>query len=751
MAWAGRTLYWQMLRQRLSAGMAAGWRDLRQFDAVATLLAERDRWFLWLPVLLGSGVAAYFLLPVEPQLLPLRLGIAAVVLALLLFRRLPLLRWPLIALLALLAGLWLAAERTASVAAPVLTRPSGAVWIEARVLEVEPRDAGHRLLLDDLRFGGLQEAETPKRIRITLPRDGEVLWPGERIRVRAMLLPPPEPAMPGAFDFARYAWFRQIGAVGYAISTAEAMPAEEIQSWRESMMLSLSALRQDWTRRIAAQTEGAGGAIAAALMTGVRGPIPDHVDAAFRDSGLAHILSISGLHLTLVAGLLFFLVRALLAAHPRMALRYPIKKWAAFAALLGAIAYTLVSGAALPTLRALAMIALALLAVMLDRRAITLRAVAWAALLLLMLWPDSLLDPGFQMSFAAVTALVAAFEHLAPKLTRWRSQAGPVQIALLWLGGVMAASFVAGLGSSLFAAYHFNRVADYALIANLLAAPLVDFIIMPLTVLAFLLMPLGLEALALTPMVWAVDALIALAVWVAGWPDAVGTVPAMPLWGLAAISAGGLWLCLWRRRWRWLGTAGLIAGTASPWLIAQPDLLVSGDGRLLAARAAEAGRYYFSSSPPRGFAAETWHERLGAPLLYPWPSLSRADLRTGEGRRGADGSLRCDPAGCSWRYQGFLVALPQQPKAITEDCRHADVVIATRMAVRYRCPSARIVIDRNDLWRGGTHALFLDTAVAAQRGMRSVSVAETRGQRPWVVAKGHGEAQRDRPDGAATD
>lgn len=740
MAWAGRGLYWQMLRQRAVSGMAAGWRDLRQFDAVATLLAERDRWFLWLPALLGGGVAMYFLLPVEPRLLPLRLGMATAALALLLFGRLPLFRWPLLMLLALVSGLWLGAERTASVAAPVLTRPSGAVWIEARVLEVEPRDAGHRLLLDDLQFGGLQEAETPKRIRITLPRDGEVLWPGERIRVRAMLLPPPEPAMPGAFDFARYAWFRQIGAVGYAISTAEIMPAEETRNWREAMMLSLSALRQDWTRRIAAQTEGAGGAIAAALMTGVRGPIPDHVDAAFRDSGLAHILSISGLHLTLVAGLLFFLMRALLALSPRLALQYPIKKWAAFAALLGAVAYTLVSGAALPTLRALAMIALALLAVMLDRRAITLRAVAWAALLLLVLWPDSLLDPGFQMSFAAVTALVAAFEHLAPKLTRWRSHAGPVQIALLWLAGVMAASFVAGLGSSLFAAYHFNRVADYALVANLLAAPLVDFIIMPLTVLAFLLMPLGLEALALTPMVWAVDALIALALWVAGWPDAVGSVPAMPLWGLAAISTGGLWLCLWRRRWRWLGVIGLLAGTASPWLIAQPDFLVNADGRLLAARAAEPGRFYFTSAPPRGFAAETWHERLGAPLLYAWPSLSRADLRSGEGRSGADGSLRCDPSGCSWRYQGYLVALPQQPKAITEDCRHADVVISARMAVRYRCPAARIVIDRNDLWRGGTHALYLDAAHGVPMGLRSVSVAQTRGRRPWVIARGHGEA-----------
>ncbi|WP_300297137.1 ComEC/Rec2 family competence protein [Ferrovibrio sp.] len=728
MARLARTLLWR----RFAAGLTAGWRDLRGFDAVTCFLAERERWFLWLPALLGGGIAIYFLLPVEPPVLPLRLGIAALALAVLLTRWQALWHLPLLLLLTMLCGLWLGAERSAAVSAPVLQRPSGAIWLEGRVIEVEPRDAGHRLLLDDLLLPGFSVAETPQRLRITLRRDGELLWPGDRLRLRAMLLPPPEPAMPGAFDFARYAWFRQIGGVGYAISTPEAMPAQEETGWHDAAMLGLSGLRQDWTRRISAQSEGAGGAIATALMTGVRGPIPDHVDAAFRDSGLAHILSISGLHLTLVAGLLFFLVRAALALNPALALRYPIKKWAAGAALLGALAYTLLSGAALPTLRALLMIALALLAVMLDRRAITLRAVAWAALLLLIIWPDSLLDPGFQMSFAAVTALVAAFEDMASRLMRWRQQAGPLRIALLWLFGVMAASFVAGLGSSLFAAYHFNRVADYALVANLLAAPLVDFFIMPLVVLAFILMPLGLEVLALTPMVWGVDLLIALAQWVASWPDTVGTVPAMPNWGLSAVALGGLWLCLWRRRWRWLGIIGLCAGALSPWLVAQPDMLVSGEGRLLAARSGD-GRFYLSRTPPRGFAAETWWERLGAPPLYPWPTLRRNET---DGSVGADGSLRCDPAGCSWRHAGFLVALPQQPHAITEDCRHADVVIAARMPVRYRCPSAKVVIDRNDLWRGGTHALYLDR----ETGIRVVTVAQRRGRRPWVIPKGHGAA-----------
>ena len=538
--------------------------SLRQFDAVALFLAERDRWFLWLPVLLGAGIAGYFTLPVEPPLWPLRFIVSGLLLLLFLLALRPgrfvVWQYGLVALLAVSAGPWLAAERSAEVAAPVLQRPTGAIWVEGRIREVEARDAGHRVLLDDLVLGKLGETETPLRIRVSLRRGGEAFWPGQRLRVRALLSPPPEPALPGAYDFARSAWFRQIGGVGYAISAPELIPAEPGGTWADRSRLELSAWRQAVSRRLAEYAEGPGGAIAIALMTGERGPIPESVDEAFRDSGLAHILSISGMHLTLVAGILFFVVRALLALSPYLALRFPIKKWAAAAALVGAVAYTLLSGAALPTQRALAMVALALVAVMLDRRAITLRSVALAALLLMILTPESLLDPGFQMSFAAVTALVASFEKLAPRLAAWRGAAdnGPIRLALLWLVGTMAASLVAGIGSSLFAAYHFNHIADYALFANLLASPLVSFLVMPLAMLAFALMPLGLEALALVPMVWAVDLLIVIAEWVASWPGAVSHVPVMPNWGLAVITIGGLWLCLWRRGWRWGSTKGFM-------------------------------------------------------------------------------------------------------------------------------------------------------------------------------------------------
>ncbi len=739
---AGLSGLWGRLAGRglqLAGAVAA----LRASDLAVLLLAERDRWFLWLPVLLGSGIAGYFLLPFEPALMPLRLAMGAGLAALFALHWLQLppfaiLRLPLVALLALLAGPWLAAERSAAVAAPALQRHTGAVWIEGRVLEAEPRDAGYRILLDQLAIAGLSELETPLRLRVSLRREGDTLWPGQRIRLRARLSPPPEPALPGAYDFARIAWFRQIGAVGYAIAAPEILPGQSAAAndWRDEARLALGSLRQTLSRRLAENAEGPGGAIAVALLTGERGPIPEATDQAFRDSGLAHILSISGLHLTLVAGLLFFLVRALLALSPHLALHYPIKKWAAAAALLGAAAYTLLSGAGLPTLRALIMVALALLAVMLDRRAITLRSVAWAALLLLVLWPESLLDPGFQMSFAAVTALVAAFEVWGPRLTQWRAAAdgAPLRLALLWAAGTMAASFVAGLGSSFFAAYHFNRVADYALVANLLATPLVSFWIMPLGILAMLLLPLGLEHLALVPMVWGVDLLVMLADWVAGWPGAVGYVPAMPVWGIAAIAAGGLWLCLWRRGWRWLGLAGLAFGSLSPWLVPLPDLLVGGDGRMTAARGSDGRHVYISGTiPPRSFTGEIWWQHLGGPPLYPWPALRRSDR---EGRSGADGSLRCDADGCTWRHEGFLVALPVRPQAIAEDCRHADAVIALQMPVRYRCPAARVVIDRNDLRRAGAHLLYLDR----ETGIRMVTVAETRGRRPWVRPLWGGEA-----------
>jgi len=530
-----------------------------------------------------------------------------------------------------------------------------------------------------------------------------------------VLMPPPGPVAPGAFDFQRHLYFAGIGAVGYAVARPQAVGAgaeEEPSSWR----LRLAALRRAITARITDKLDGAAGAVAAALMTGERGAIPEDVMADLRDAGLGHLLAISGLHIGLVAGILFFAVRAGLALIRPLAVRAPIKKWAAVAALLGGLAYMAVSGATVPTQRATVMLAIVLAGVLLDRPALSMRLVAWAAVAVLLVAPESLLSAGFQMSFAAVVALVAAYEGLGPRLAAWRRDGSAWRRPALYLAGVAATTAVAGLATAPFAIHHFNRLAAYGLAANLVAVPLTALWIMPWALAAFALMPFGLEGLALAPMGWGIELLIAVARTVAGWDGAVALIPAMPVWGLVAVALGGLWLCLWRRRWRLLGVPVMAAGLATVGLTSTPDILISGDGRLLAVSDAGGGLSLSSGRAGR-FSAEAWLRLAAATEAGTWPRHGAS----------ADGRLVCDGLGCVLRADGRAVAIARDPRALAEDCRRAEVVISLE-PVRRRCPSARLVIDRFDLWRQGSHALWLEDG-----GVRVESARGVRGERPWVL------------------
>jgi competence protein ComEC len=497
------------------------------------------------------------------------------------------------------------------------------------------------------------------------------------------------------------------------------------EDWR----LWLPGLRQDIAERVRAGIGGAEGAVAAALMTGERGAIPEAVLAAMRDAGLAHLLAISGLHIGLVAGILFFSLRGVLALIPPVALRFPIKKWAAVAALLAAFAYLAITGATVPTQRAFVMVALVLGAVVADRTAISMRIVAWAALIVLMLRPESLLGASFQLSFAAVVALVAVYERVAgpgpaggaPLLWRADRDNGPSwrRWCAIYLGGVALTTLVASFATAPFVIYHFNRFAAYGLAANLAAVPLTGLWIMPWAMVAFLLMPFGLEGVGLTPMGWGIAALIRVAAAVASWPAAVSPVPAMPAWGIALVTAGGLWLCLWRRRWRFLGLAAIAAGLASVAVSRPPDVLVDGDAKLMAVRA-EDGALLLSSGRSGRFRAGVWLRRAGQREVLTWPG----------GGATADGRLACDGLGCVYRAGGQTVALVQDGRALAEDCRLASVIVSL-VPVRGPCPAPLRVIDRFDLWREGGHALWL-----GPDGVRIRSVRAWQGERPWVPKRG---------------
>jgi len=483
-------------------------------------------------------------------------------------------------------------------------------------------------------------------------------------------------------------------------------------------------MRQTITTKIRAVLKGVSGTIAAALMTGERSAIPEDVMTAIRDSGLAHLLAISGLHIGLVAGIIFFGARGLLALIPPLALRFPIKKWAALAAIAGAFAYAFIAGATVQTQRALLMVGMVLVAVILDRRGLSIRLVAWAALAILVVAPESLLGPSFQISFAAVTALIATYETLSER-RQYReyehSRLPPwVREAMFYLAGVALTTLIAGVATAPFAIFHFNRFAGYGLAANLIAVPVTALWVMPWAVAAFLLMLFGFEAAALTPMGWGVDVIIGVANTVSGWTGAVTLLPAMPTAALAAIALGGLWIALWRLRWRYWGLAGMAGGLALAISASPPDVLVDGQGRLLAVWAGD-GSVAVSNLRRARFERGVWLRRFGledAGAIWPTTGTS------------PDQRLSCDVKGCLYRKRGQVVALAFGEAALAEDCWVADVVISV-VPVRRACPARIGVIDRFDLWRDGGAAIL-----TKEKSIRIETVNGARGERPWVPKRG---------------
>ena len=699
-------------------GLAAGWRG----HLGAAWAAERQRLFLWAPVLFGAGGGLYLTLPAEPIAWAAPAAAGLFTLAALLLRRniAPALGLAALALFA--AGVAAADWRTERVRAPVLASPIGPTEVSGRVVWVGAGEELQRYLLDRVRIEGLTPAETPARVRLSVRSrsSGDPAPPGTRLTARASLRPPPTPVEPGAWDFARQAWFQQIGAVGFAYGAPAPLAAPEGDGGGLSSLLS--SIRHRVSTRILAHTAPSAGPFAAALLTGDRSAIEDSTLGAMRDAGLAHLLAISGLHVGLVAGFIFFAARGLLALVEPVALRMPIKKWAAVAALVGAAAYLLLSGMSVPTQRAFVMVGLVLFAIMLDRASLSMRLIAWAALLVLAAAPESMLGPSFQMSFAAATALIATYEAARRPFARLAARGGLALRPLVYLAGVALTSLVAGIATGPFAVYHFNRFADYGLLANLGAVPITGMWIMPWGMVALVLMPFGLEGLALAPMGWGIDAVVWIARQVAAQPGAVTLVPAMPAAALLTITVGGLWLCLWRSRWRFLGLAVIGGGLLLAGLDRRPDILVDGDARVMAVRG-EDGRLWLSTRQRGRFVTDMWLRRDGQAEVPIWP-------RAGAGAPAA--GLRCDTLGCIRRQGDRTIAFVRDPRALSEDCGRADLVIST-VPVWDLCPSPEAVVDRFDLWRGGAHALWLEPD-----GARVETVAEARGARPWVARRASG-------------
>ncbi len=682
---------------------------------------ERARWFVWLPVAFGSGIAIYFALPSEPDLWS-TLALPAIALGLLLASR--------SASLAYVAGLMLfvmslgfaaAKVRTETVRAPVLQQELRYADVEGVVELIEPRPTrGERLTLRVTTIKGLAADQQPARIRVRAMRKTERLRPGDTIRLRATLRPPALPAIPGGYDFSRWAWFQGLGATGFSLAPATIVsqpPGGGAHSLAREAREHLERIRHAIGERIRATVPGESGAIAVSLITGERGGITEQTNDAYRDSGLVHILSISGLHMVIMAGFVFAFARIALAAFPSIALRYATKKWAAAAALLGAISYLLISGAAIATVRATLMIAIMFVAVMLDRQALAMRNVAIAALLVLIVLPESLLDAGFQMSFAAVVSLIGAYEAVRER-TGQQSRGGWLRPVAFFLGGIVLSTVIASISVAPFGVYHFHRSQQYALIANMIAVPICNLVIMPSALLTLIALPVGLEALPLAVMAKGIDVMTATAYWVASLPGAILHIGAIPEMSFALLVFGGLWLMLWQTRWRALGLAAIGAGILTSGGAEHPDILAGRGGALVAVRGTD-GRYAVIGSRAGSYELTRWLERDG-------------DNRPARDALRAKGA-RCDGVGCIIEKDGLRIAVAQHASATDEDCRNADILIGGPRRPR-GCTRPLAVLDRWSLRDDGTHAIFLakDPDASRARIVRVESVTQRRGARPWT-------------------
>jgi competence protein ComEC len=594
----------------------------------------------------------------------------------------------------------------------MLQRRLGPLVVTGRVVDVDRLGNGWRLIVAPDPLSGLDPDAPSPRLRLHIPPASDALAPGDRVAMKAVLYPVPGPILPGSYDLQRDAYFAGIGAVGYSYGGARriAEPAgEETGGWRQR----LRSLRTEMMQRITAVLPGSTGGVAAALITGKRGAVTEDVKEAFRNSGLSHLLAIAGLHLGLVAAFVFFAVRGGLALIPPIALRYPIKKIAAAAALVVLTGYLLISGAAIPTERAFVMNGLVFLAILLDRLRISMRVCAIAAAVVLAIDPASLVGVSFQMSFGAVVALIAVYETFGARLGRILYRPSLMGRALGYCAAVVVTTLVATIGTLPFSVYHFHRLALYSPLANVVAVPLSALWTLPWGVVACLLMPFGLERLALVPMGWGIDLTIAVARAVSDLPGDVWAMPRLPVAGLVVVALGGLWLCLWRGTWRRWGALAVVAGLAGMALTRPPDVVIADIGRFVAVRAAD-GHYFVLAGHGEQIAGSFLAKDTGE-ALSPWPS-------TGATTAGLD----CAGELCRYGARGQRVAIVTGREALPLDCGAFDAIVA-QVPAGFRCRATIPVIDRIDSWRRGAVALWLDPA-----GVAVESANESRGDRPWV-------------------
>lgn len=665
--------------------------------------AEYPQWILWLPVAFGAGVGGYFSLLAEPPfwVIGLVLGFLAVA-GMFAWRRVAW-RWLWFMCLFMACGFAVTQARTHLLYAPKITRFLPVMDVSGVVDKVEPRGEGLRLTLKNPHLAASDVQPEYATLSFRKKPDTQVNV-GDEVAVKAGFFPLSAPSYPWGYAFDRHFYFKQIGAMGYVPNPATL----QVTAQAKEQAGLITQVRQDMARQLEAAMPTRTASVATALMVGEQGGISDEVMEAMRRSGLVHILSISGLHLTLAAMLLFIALRVVFAAIPPIAERWDAKPLAAIGALVSSFLYLQLAGSPISAERSFIMVAMVLLAVIFRRQVAPMRSIALAAFVLLLFTPEALLNPGFQLSFAATLALVSYYEH-------WRDthredeEKRPFSYLKLYITGSIVTSFIATLATTPLIFFHFEQVPLYSMLANLLASLLVSYIIMPLVVIALVLYPVGGFALVLTPLSYAIEMMIRVGEWTSALPFATFTLAPLSTGALCVIVLSGLWLLLWKGRWRFWGMAGVMIGFVPLWFYEVPQVVISPSGQQVAIALPHGGAFMLKGAQ-KGFTQDGWKRFL---LIREYTPRKQVE------------GVECNKDFC--RYQNIVHIT--NPKFVRKLCAPDMLVVLPRYRLfpeeRKLCKHS-VIFDRDALQANGAVALFRENG-----GWRVVTTRNITGNRPW--------------------
>ncbi|ATU91627.1 hypothetical protein B5P45_06245 [Phyllobacterium zundukense] len=720
---------------------------------------ERGTLFLFLPVLAGTGAILYFNFPAEPQLSAILSGLTFLVGCHALAHARPMIRLVLVLAVAIVAGMFSGKLETIRagtrmLGSEVTTRVTGRI-----VSMTKDAKGGWRVTMDvisterpALRYG-------PDRIVISAKALPRALKNGDGLSGLVHLRPQSGPVRSGNYDFAFYNYYRGIGANGFLLGKADIVPVASAAGSTTTIFMTIADIRQQLTQRILRNIKGEPGDIAASLITGQRDGISDDTNNAMRLSGLSHILSISGFHMALVAATIMGSLRAILAFFPGFTARYPVKKLSAVIALIGSAFYLLLSGADVAAQRSFVMLAVMLLAMTVDRAAISMRNLAIAALITLAISPHEILGPSFQMSYSATAALIAFYSWWSKRQGKHQPRKNTHHHLLLTLpskavnhiGAIAMTSLVAGSASSIFAAYHFNNTAPFGLVGNALALPLISVFVMPFAVLGLLAMPFDLDWLPFAVMGRGIEAVIAIAKMVASRSPS-GNLGLMPQACLIFMSLGLVTLLLPSTRLRLCGPPTLLAAAILMIAAQEPGIIISEDGRLVALRTAD-NRLAINRPSGSAFTLNNWQQGYGTDDVV-------KPVKTGA--RLEETQFECADRLCTAREQGgLIVAYTDDPAQRSSACTEGDIVILAFAGTEAVCSDDNVlVITKRDLALRGTAEIILEAPkdtddpslpnvaeakVLHLQRLRSAGIAYAVGppDRPWNSYRTHSRAARD--------